>query len=110
MELTSETKNQHFVSQADQRLNAVNPEACPENRRIFSFSLADRETHTIVPDHERGRSVAGNLVLYDLFSFDVLNKRTRMNFETLFNQYESRIEENTRSLLGKLARGGGDVK
>lgn len=111
MELTNDTKQQHFVSRAEQSLNASNPAASAENQRIFSFSLTDRDKCAVLLDDEHGRSIASNLVLYDLFSFDVKNKHaTRKNFEALFGQYEAGIRENTESLIGKLASPGSDVK
>ncbi|HDZ9127033.1 TPA: hypothetical protein RUY84_003507, partial [Vibrio cholerae] len=33
------TKNQHFLSQAEQRLNAINPTAKAKNQRIYSFDI-----------------------------------------------------------------------
>jgi hypothetical protein len=98
MELTNNTKHQHFLSQVEQRLNALNPVSSEVNQRIFSFSLIDRDQCSIALDGEHGRSIANNLLLYDLFSFDVKERRAaRMNFESLFGQYESGIKENTES-------------
>jgi hypothetical protein len=36
--LRNETKNQHFVSQVEQRLNATNSAAEPANQRILVFA------------------------------------------------------------------------
>jgi hypothetical protein len=106
MDLTNNTGSQHFVSQAEQRLNALNPSAPPEKQRIFSFSVTDRESRVIALDGGRGRAIKSNLCLYDLFSFDVKYRHgDRLNFETLFGQYEAGIKENTESLTRKLASG-----
>lgn len=102
MELLNETKNQHFVPQVEQRLNAINPNAPKESQRIYSFTIDNREEFSIKLDSEKGRSIASTLSLNDLFSFDVIDKNVRYNFENLFNQYENSVETNTRSLLDKL--------
>jgi hypothetical protein len=110
MNLKSDAKNQHFIAQIEQRLNASNPGAAPDNQRIFSFSVADREHWSVVPDGDRAISIEGNLALYDLFSFDVMSKRTRMNLESLFGQYEVTIETNTRNLVSKLVSGDANLR
>jgi hypothetical protein len=106
----NETANQHYVSQVEQRLNALNPNASPTNRRIYSFSLTDRENHAIRLDSPQGTPIAKNLVLRDLFSFDVLEDKTRFNFESKFQQYEADMERNTLSFLRKLDEGSRDIK
>jgi hypothetical protein len=105
------TANQHYVSQVEQRLNSLNPNADQLNQRIFSFTVADRETFTLFLDSPRGRSISKNLVLRDLFSFDVIRHNTsRFNFEAFFQKYEADIESNTVALLRKLEQGSGDLK
>jgi hypothetical protein len=37
------TKNHHVVSQVEQRLNALNSGARPENQRIYEFEIVDRQ-------------------------------------------------------------------
>ena len=103
------TANQHYVSQVEQRLNALNPNASIANRRIFSFSLVDRERFALSLDSEQGRLISKNLVLRDLFSFDVVANQ-RLNFETRFQQYEAEMEINTSALLQKLDSRNNDLK
>ena len=105
------TANQHYVSQVEQRLNSLNPTANQLNQRIYSFTVADRETFTLSIDSPRGRSISKNLVLRDLFSFDVIrDNASRFNFEAFFQQYEADMEYNTIALLRKLEQGSGDLK
>lgn len=105
------TKNQHFVPQVEQRLNAINPLAREENQKIYSFSLEDRESYAIKLDLEKGLKISNTLSLNDIFSFDVLEKEAaRYNFEKLFNQYEVSIKTNTESLISKLSTAGADIK
>lgn len=47
MSLSNPTANQHFLSRAEQQLNALNPDAQPANQRIYSFSRLDREAHRV---------------------------------------------------------------
>lgn len=111
MNLQDATRNQHFVSQVEQRLNAVNPHAKKEDQKIYSFSLHDRESYSISLDSEKGFKISNNLSLNDVFGFEVLEKEAaRHNFEKLFHQYEKNIKSNTDSLLSKIANPRADVK
>jgi hypothetical protein len=111
MHLSNPTANQHFLSRAEQQLNALNPDAQPANQRIYSFSLTDREAHRIQRDDTRGRSISNNLSLRDLFSFSVIDgDKDRLNLETLFGQYEADIKTNTLELLRKLRSGEPDIR
>lgn len=108
--LENDTRNQHFVTQAEQRLNAINPRAGARNMRIYSFELVDRETYTLALESSNGRPIGTNLSLFDLFSFDVPDSGSlRCNFESLFNKYEQHIALHTRSLLAKLNAGSNDI-
>lgn len=111
MDLKSEAKNQHFLSQTEQRLNALNPEATNErNMRIYEFDLVDRESYKVEPRSKRGAVIGSTLSLHDLFSFDVLGSGSdRYNFEELFHQYESGTKSRTLELLQKLDVVGADI-
>lgn len=105
------TKHQHYISQAEQRLNTSTPNAQPENQRIFSFDLVDRDARIVRLTHPRGRLIASNLSLYDLYSFDVdKDADTRANLEREFGRYEAVVRENTESLMQKFAQQSADCK
>jgi hypothetical protein len=107
----NDTRNQHFLTQGEQRLNALNPQADPSNQRIYSFKVVDRESYELALENPKGRLIGSNLSLFDLFSFDVLgDSRLRLNFETLFHKYEGYIGAHTVSLLAKLNGGDRDIK
>ena len=109
--LENDTRRQHFLTQGEQRLNALNPQADPRNLRIYSFKIVERENYTLELESPNGRLIDSNLSLFDLFSFDVPgNSQLRLNFEALFHKYEGYIEANTKSLLAKLNIGSGDMK
>jgi hypothetical protein len=109
--LVNDTRNQHFLTRVEQKLNALNPQADARNLRIYSFEVIDRENYTLSLESPNGRPIGSNLSLFDLFSFDVPgNTRLRRNFESLFHKYENYIEAHTKSLLAKLNGGGRDIK
>jgi hypothetical protein len=107
----NETRNQHFVARVEQKLNAINPDSESGKFRIYSFRLVNRQTYEIALENPRGRPIASNLSMFDLFSFDVPGGgRIRTNLEALFHKYELNVETHTKSLLQKLARGSNDIK
>ncbi len=107
----NETRNQHFVTRVEQKLNASNPESTSGRFRIYSFRVADRDAYRLALESPRGRAVASTLSMLDLFSFDVPGAGPlRMNLEALFQKYEANVEVHTKSLLAKLAVGSIDIK
>jgi hypothetical protein len=107
----NDTRNQHFLTRGEQKLNALNPQAAPTNLRIYSFTVADRDNYTLALENPSGRPIGSNLSLFDLFSFDVLDDSDlRLNFESVFQKYEGYIESHTKSLLAKLNTPGSDIK
>lgn len=109
--MKNDTRHQHFLPRVEQKLNALNPQAKARNLRIYSFRLVDRETYSLALESPNGRSIDGNLSLFDLFSFDVSGGgRVRLNFESLFRKYEANIELHTKGLLAKLNSRSSDIK
>jgi len=109
--LANDTRNQHFLTKVEQKLNAMNPQADERNLRIYSFKIVDRENYTIALESHTGRLIGSNLSLFDLFSFDVPGGSSlRLNFESLFHKYEAHIEAHTKSLLAKLNARSTDIK
>lgn len=105
------TRNQHFLSQVEQRLNALNPQARADNQRIYSFEVVNRDEYIIALETQNGRPIGSNLSFFDLFSFDVPGgSPARRNFEALFHKYEAQIESHTKNLLTKLNAGSRDIK
>lgn len=106
----SETKNQHFISQAELRLNSINPGASQQNQRVYSFEVTDREAFGYELSSDRGTKIDGSLSIHDLFSFDVVDRGLRLNFENIFTKYEGRIGGDTESLLSKIDKNNSDIK
>ena len=65
--LENDTRNQHFVDQGEQRLNAMNPQADPDNQRIYSFEVVDRDNYTSSSKTRSAGQSVSNLSLFDLF-------------------------------------------
>lgn len=104
------TKNQHFISQIEQRLNACNPNAALAKSRIYEFQIVDRDKHMLRLTDIKGKAVKNNLSMLDLFSFDVdKDKNTRINFEHAFRRYESQMRANTESILLAHSKGSSDI-
>lgn len=95
----SEAKNQHFISQAELRLNALNPQAQKENQRIYVFKVTDREAFGIQLESPRGRKISGTLSFTDLFSFDVVDNSWRLNLETAFQRFENQVRDLSEQLM-----------
>ena len=97
------TRNQHFISQAEQRLNALNPTEKKERQRIYEFLVSDREIPTLRLTQKHGRKIESTLSFDDLFSFDIAGQSNlRSNLETLFGAYEHDLIKHSEQLLLKL--------
>lgn len=101
------TKNQHYISQAEQRLNAIDP-ASPN--QIFALDVIDRENCVLQVRNPTGSSIKNSLSFQDLFSLDVVSPSVRNNLEDLFQRYEQDIGTHSRALLAKLCSGTKDIK
>lgn len=105
------TRNQHFISQVEQRLNALNPQANSENMRIFSYKTIDRDAYKLLLEYDRGIRIGKSLAIEDLYSFDVSGEnKLCYNFENIFQKYEVEIESCTKSLLRKSEMNDADIK
>ncbi|HCH3381906.1 TPA: DUF4238 domain-containing protein [Vibrio parahaemolyticus] len=101
------TKNQHFLSQAEQRLNAINPAAKAKNQRIYSFDVL-RGADCKLAEAKSVR-IESNLSDIDLYSFSLLDDKERLNFESAFGKYESEVKVWVDNLISKVSNGSDDV-
>ena len=108
MILSNATRKQHFLSQAEQRLNSIDRSLPTDRQRIYELKVLDRgEIQLSPPESLR---IENNLSMLDLFSFDVDKKQPlRQNFEALFRRYEDDMRAHTEGLLSKLAKGDSAV-
>lgn len=104
------TKNHHFVAQVEQRLNSINSDLSKKNQRIYTFDLINRENYVLNLTSENGERIENNLSFDDLFSFEILDEKHRLNLEQAFGVYEQNVGTLTESLLAKVKRNDGDIK
>jgi hypothetical protein len=108
--LKNYTKNQHFLSQAEQRLNAINPEAKVKKQRIYSFDVLRGEDGADCNlSDPRSVRIESNLSDIDLYSFSLLDDKQRLNFESAFGKYESEVKVWIDSLISKVSSGSDNV-
>jgi hypothetical protein len=89
------TKNQHFYSQAEQRLNAD-----ASGSHIYAFRLLDREK-MVVEAPKRPVPISRNLAFDDLFTLDVKGT-LRTNLEQSFERFERRVAEHSKTIIDVL--------
>ncbi|WP_256674226.1 hypothetical protein [Pseudomonas sp. DE0010] len=82
------TRNQHFISQSEQRSNSIDESRPKEKQRIYKFEIADRENSVVRLTNVEGVRIKKNLSFDDLFSFDVKNPSLRKNLESFFHRFE----------------------
>lgn len=79
----NETRNQHYVSQVEQKLNCIDASISRKKRRIYQFESLDRESQEYKLSDENGVKIEKNLSFDDLYSLEVFDNATRDNFEQL---------------------------
>lgn len=111
MKLLNDTSNQHYLSQVEQRLNTCNPGALRRNQKIYAYEIENHGTNKEIklgPAAEK--SIASNLSMQDLFSFDVApTANLRQNFELLFHRHEQQLQAHTEALLKKAEMKSADI-
>ncbi len=90
MKLSNKTKNQHYISQAEQRLNSIDRTLTKDQQRIFEFDVTRKGEETSLGTPRRVR-IRKNLSFSDLFSFSQDDLGLRENLEDLFQRYESEV-------------------
>ncbi len=93
MQFENDTWNQHFISQAEQRSNAI-----PGTNQIYEFKVQVKDPADL--GTPRRVSIRRNLSFDDLFTFE--RDKTgplRKNLEDVFGRYESRLGAHTSEVL-----------
>ena len=102
MSYINDTKNQHYISQAELRFNSFSAEnTSNKNKKIFQFKLVDRKKNKITLTNKKGSKINTILSDYDLFTFSIVGKKDRENIEVLFKKYEEKINFHTSVLLNE---------
>ncbi len=103
MEKLNRTKNQHYISQVEQKLNAINPLDKRQQRRIFSFTVVDRDNAKIALNLSAGNKIENSLSMNDLFTYAINDDGLRHNLEEAFCRYEAKLETTTNTLINKIS-------
>lgn len=101
MPTVNNTWNQHYYSQAEQKLNAANP---PRRTRIHAFQVVDREKLALELVRSDGVKIEQNLSFRDLFSVHV-EGRLRTNLEKSFQRFEDNIGKHSKTLVTSAREG-----
>lgn len=95
----NETRNQHYVSQVEQKLNCIDLSVDKKKRRIYKFESLNRDAQEYKICVEDGVKIEKNLTFNDLYSLEIFDDGTRDNFEKYFCKLEEKIEELTKEVL-----------
>lgn len=98
---TNNTYNQHFVSQAEQRLNSCSADAQSPKAEIYSFDIIDRDQGKIRLNKKN--KIQNNLAFSDLFTLARISETERLNFEHLFGRYEANYPSQVSTLRAWIA-------
>jgi hypothetical protein len=104
------TRNQHFISQSEQRSNCIDESRPKDKQRIYKFEIVDRENSVVRLTNTEGVKIKTNLSFDDLFSFDVKSSRLRKNLEDFFQKFEMDLVSATGLLISESkVNSGSDV-
>lgn len=92
------TKNQHFVSQAEQRMNSCSANPDSNKVKIYRFNIEGVSPPRISPDGKV--AICRNLSFHDLFTILRTPEKERINLEGLFGRYEGEFSMRATNLLG----------
>jgi len=104
------TRNQHFISQSEQRSNCIDESRPKDKQRIYKFEIVDRDNSIVRLTNAEGVRIKRNLSFDDLFSFDVKNSSLRKNLEGFFQRFEADLAPAADLLISESkVNSGGDV-
>lgn len=95
-------RNHHFISQAEQRLNAIDKKVKNKNQRIYSFDILHKEDPKLKASSPKSVRIEENFCRTDLFTLNVLESGGQHNLEDAFFKYENASSLLVQSLLQKL--------
>lgn len=94
---TNLTHNQHFISQAEQRMNSCSDKPEAKKAKIYKFTVD--ETQPLTVHLQNKATIENNLAFQDLFTIMRTNDNKRVNLEALFNRYETDYAESAKSII-----------
>lgn len=101
VDLINSTRDQHFVSQAEQRLNSSTPNARLKNSKINRYEIAQKNPPKVCA--KENVAVGRNLSFQEIFTIRRIDGKNRINFEKLFLRYEVDILERVAHLVDAIS-------
>lgn len=81
------TSNQHFISQAEQRLNSCSLNPKSRKSEINRFEILEKNPPKVSSSEKV--TISRNLSFQEIFTIQRLSDSERLNFENLFGRYEA---------------------
>lgn len=96
------TYNQHFISQAEQRLNSCTADPNSEKPEIHCFDITDKKNLKI--KYAGKNLIKRNMSFRDIFTLAKIGDSDRINFERLFGIYEAQYPLRVKNLQELIAK------
>jgi hypothetical protein len=99
MKIENKTRNQHYVSQAEQKLNSSN------RQNIYQFEVHNKDSDLediFLKRKDPSRNVEKNLALKHLYTFEKLTSGLFLNLELIFKEYEDEITNSSNKIIAQL--------
>lgn len=99
-DFSNSTYNQHFVSQAEQRLNSCSKNPALEKSEIHCFSVKSKMPAKVLSEGKF--AIWRNLSFQDLFTIFRTPNKKRINLENIFQRYEGEFSTRAANLLEQI--------
>ena len=97
VDLINATSNQHFISQAEQRLNSCSPSPNSKKSEINCFEIAETNPPKVYLNGKL--TISRNLSFQEIYTIQRLSGSERLNFEKLFRRYEDEFPTRVAQLI-----------
>lgn len=94
-------KNQHFISQVEQRFNAIDSKEPKQKQRIFEYKVNHESQGGYEFSQPSGVKISKNLSWNDLYTYEYFDQSLRHNLEIFFGTFESRIYQLTNKIISE---------
>ena len=106
MKIENCTHNQHYISQAEQRLNSTN------QKNIYQFEVYDKNLdleNISLKKKDSPRNIKTSLAFEHLYTFEKLSSILFLNFEKIFQKYEDTIRQSSKKIIENLQENRLDI-
>lgn len=99
--MLNSTKNQHYISQLEQRFNAIDSGAPDRSKKIYRFEIKDRENFCL--GNAEKIKIVSNASYENLFALHIQSKSEQLNLELFFGDVESKYKESAERLVEEVS-------